>query len=111
MTPNTFSVQFIIKADKKDNGGFVPIYAKVFINGSKIELSTFQKINPLHWDKTKRQLKPNIKTANEVNQFLENFKSRIYACYSKLIASEEGLILLPLKINSMENRLKKNSPR
>lgn len=46
MTPNTFSVQFIIKQDKRDNGGLVPVYAKVFINGSKIELSTFQKINP-----------------------------------------------------------------
>lgn len=43
MTLNTFSVQFILKQDKLDNGGLVPIYAKLFINGSKIELSTFQK--------------------------------------------------------------------
>jgi site-specific recombinase XerD len=91
MTPNTFSVQFIIKKDKMDNGGLVPIYAKVFINGNKIELSTFQKINPNQWDKGRRQLKTHIKTANEVNQFLENFRSRIYACYSKLVASEEEL--------------------
>jgi site-specific recombinase XerD len=91
MTPNTFSVQFIIKADKQDNGGFVPIYAKIFINGCKIELSTFQKISPSHWDKTKRQVKPHIKTAIEVNQFLEKFKSRIYSCYSKLMGTDEDL--------------------
>lgn len=111
MTPNTFSVQFIIKADKKDNGGFVPIYAKVFINGSKIELSTFQKVNPLHWDKTKRQLKPNIKTANEVNQFLENFKSRIYTCYSKLIASEEDLTATTFKSKFYGNKIVEKLPK
>lgn len=91
MTPNTFSVQFIIKADKKDNSGFVPIYAKIFINGCKIELSTFQRVNPSHWDNTKKQIKLHIKKANEINQFLENFKSRIYSTYSKVLTTKSEL--------------------
>ncbi len=111
MTPNTFSVQFIIKQDKQDNGGLVPVYAKVFINGSKIELSTFRKINPNHWDKAKKQIKPTVKNATEVNQFLEDFKSRIYACYSKLIASSNELSAEGFKNQFYGKKEKKNTPQ
>lgn len=111
MTPNTFSVQFIIKVDKMDNGGFVPIYAKVFINGTKIELSTFQKVNPNHWDKSKKQIKTNTKTANEINQFLENFKSRIYACYSKLILSDQDLNASTFKNKFYGNKVVEKLPK
>ena len=49
MTPNTFNVRFVIKNDKTDKDGQAPIYAKIKINGKKLELSTNRKINAIDW--------------------------------------------------------------
>lgn len=86
MIRNSFSFQFVIKIDKLDSNGFVPIYARVFINKTKIELSTFQRINPKSWDKTKHLVSVKATNAETVNQFLENFKSKVYTTYSNILA-------------------------
>jgi len=49
MTPNTFNVHFILKKDKMDKEHYVPIYAKITINGQRIELSINRKIKPRNW--------------------------------------------------------------
>jgi len=43
MTPNTFSVHFIIRNDRMDAEGYVPIYAKVTINNELLRITLNHK--------------------------------------------------------------------
>ena len=45
MPTNSFSMQFIVKSEKKDKMGMIPIYAKMYINGVKMEISTNRRID------------------------------------------------------------------
>ena len=51
MATNSFTVKFVVKNEKKDKFGFVPIYAKMYINGLKLEISTNRKIESKNWDR------------------------------------------------------------
>lgn len=49
MKSNTFGVHFIVRSNRKDKQDCVPIYAKVFLNGQILMISTNHKIKPSEW--------------------------------------------------------------
>lgn len=49
MTPRTFSVRFVIRNDRMDSEGCVPIYAKVTINGERISIALNHKTIASSW--------------------------------------------------------------
>lgn len=87
MSLNSFSMQFIVKSEKMDKNGFVPIYAKLFINTQKIEISTNRRIELYKWDKKNKKAKED----EELNQFLELYKIKLYNTYSKALLKDEYL--------------------
>lgn len=80
-------MQFIVKSEKMDKNGFVPIYAKLFINTQKIEISTNRRIELYKWDKKNKKAKED----EELNQFLELYKIKLYNTYSKALLKDEYL--------------------
>lgn len=83
MATNTFTIKFVVKNEKIDKHGQIPIYAKLFINGKKLELTTNRKTLPESWgDNTSL-------TDKSLNTYLELFKSKLYDAYSKLILGDE----------------------
>ncbi len=80
-------MQFIVKSEKMDKNGFVPIYAKLFINTQKIEISTNRRIELYKWDKKNKKAKED----EELNQFLELYKTKLYNTYSKALLKDEYL--------------------
>ena len=85
MSLNSFSMQFIVKSEKMDKNGLVPIYAKLFINTQKIEISTNRRIELYKWDKKNKKAKED----EELNQFLELYKTKLYNTYSKALLKDE----------------------
>ena len=80
-------MQFIVKSEKMDKNGLVPIYAKLFINTQKIEISTNRRIELYKWDKKNKKAKED----EELNQFLELYKTKLYNTYSKALLKDEYL--------------------
>ena len=91
MTPNTFSVHFILKKDKIDKKGRMPIYAKITINNQRVELSINRKINPDQWISSEEIAKPNSEEQKIINNQIEAFKSRVYLAYSSILSSNQVL--------------------
>lgn len=87
MATNSFTVKFVVKNEKKDKFGFVPIYAKMYINGLKLEISTNRKIESKNWDRYNK----NAKYDEDLNQFLEVLKTKYYNTYSKALLIDEYL--------------------
>lgn len=91
MTPNTFSVHFILKKDKMDKEGYAPIYAKVIINNQKIEFSLNRKIQSKQWLSKEEIAKPTIEENKLVNKLIDGLKTKIYLVYSSLLSTNEIL--------------------
>jgi site-specific recombinase XerD len=87
MPTNSFTMQFIVKSEKKDKMGMIPIYAKMYINGVKMEISTNRRIDPRNWNRYHK----NDKFDKELNQFLELYKTKLYNTYSKALLKDEYL--------------------
>ena len=87
MRPNTFGIHFIIRNNRVDKNGNVPIYAKVLVNGKTLLLSLNHTINSKDWDKGNEQPKQNYKKYDIINDAIKSFKSRVYLAYSKIVAS------------------------
>ena len=91
MTPNTFSVHFVIRNDRMDAEGYVPIYAKVTINGERLGIALNHKVKPLNWIAKSELVKLNAKNSKEINEAIEAMKSRIYQAHSLLLSSKNIL--------------------
>lgn len=98
MTPNTFSVRFIIRNDRMDSEGYVPIYAKVTINGERISIALNHKTKASSWIATSDLVKTNAKNSKEINEAIESMKSRIYQAHSHILATNKPLNAEQLKI-------------
>ncbi|MDE3181852.1 MAG: site-specific integrase [Bacteroidota bacterium] len=79
----TFAVYFHLKiASEKD--GKMPIYARITVNGKRIELSARNLIEPFHWDKKRGAAKPLNDSYKKLNNFLEQTRSSYFECYREM---------------------------
>lgn len=98
MTPNTFSVHFIIRNDRMDAEGYVPIYAKITINNELLRITLNHKIKPTNWNAKSELVKANAKNSCIINESIEAMKSRIYQAHSHILATNKPLNAAQLKI-------------
>ena len=91
MNYQTFKVHFILKMDKTNQKGQVPIFARIKTNGLKIEISTSRNLEPAYWSKTDELALTTFKSHKELNHFLENFRSKIYEAYTSVMSSGESI--------------------
>jgi hypothetical protein len=52
-TNNTFGVAFYLKKQKTTQAGKSPIYARITVNGKRIEISVKRSIEDNNWNATK----------------------------------------------------------
>ncbi|MBZ9629540.1 site-specific integrase [Salegentibacter sp. LM13S] len=96
-TQSTFSVLFWIYSKRaKDN--LTVIYARISINGRRLNISLKRKVDVSLWDPRKQKLKGNSQYARELNQFLDQEHSKLFQCYQDL--RMEGGVLSPETIKS-----------
>lgn len=90
-TTKTFSVLFWVYNQRSDKNNSSNIYARITLNGKKVNLSLKQKVNLDSWDPKRQKLKGNGKTSREVNYYLDEVKSTIVQNYRDL-ASESKVV-------------------
>ena len=91
MQLNTFNVQFILKTEKTNKKGLAPIFARIRINGKKMEITTNRSIDLDNWMSENKSAFPLNKSNKELNKYLELYKGKIYSAYSSLLSSGEEI--------------------
>lgn len=89
MSLQTFKVRFIIKANKTNRKGFAPLFAKVTVNGKKIEISTQRSILKVNWSSESESAIPNNQKNRAFNNYLENLRNKIYNGYASVLCTED----------------------
>ncbi|MDT0645702.1 site-specific integrase [Zunongwangia sp. F260] len=96
-TQSTFSVLFWIYSQRAKNNLAV-IYARITINGRKLNISLKRKVDVNLWDPKKQRVSGKSLNSKEVNQFLDQEHSRLFQCYQELRV--ERKVLSPESIKS-----------
>lgn len=97
MLQQTFKIHFILKADKTDKKELIPIYARIRLNGIKMEITTNRKILKEDWSSENESAYPTSKSLKELNQYLQNFKGKIYSGYTAILSKGESISTALLK--------------
>src|SRR5690606_34206753 len=96
-TQSTFSVLFWVYAQRATNNLAV-IYARITLNGRKLNISLKRKVDVNLWNPKKQRVKGTCSKSKELNQFLDLEYSKLFQCYQDLRI--EGAILTSENIKS-----------
>ena len=80
---NTFNVLFHLRNSfGKDDR--MPVYARITINGKRIEISVKQMIDPVDWNENRGMAKTSKEENKVLNNYLEQLRSSYVACYREM---------------------------
>lgn len=86
---NTFGVIFYLRKYKATQDGKTPIYARITVNGSRIDLSVKRNIESGNWNANKGMAKGSREEIVRLNNFLEQFRSGIVESYQILLLQKK----------------------
>ncbi|MEN9323546.1 MAG: hypothetical protein RL699_1326 [Bacteroidota bacterium] len=72
------SILFYVKSSKASKNGLLPIYQRITINGSRIELSTSRTVEKAKWNTAAGKVKGNSEEARLINSHLDLLKHNVY---------------------------------
>jgi len=87
-TTNTFGVTFIARNPKIPDRPFL-IYARITVNGKRIEISVKRTIHPDNWNVAKGMAKGKAPEIRQLNTYLEQVKGRLIDCYQELLLKKQ----------------------
>lgn len=87
---HTFSVMFLARKGKS-HANYSLIYARISVNGSRVEFSVKQKTLTDQWDKTRGYVKGHSQDAKRLNQYLSQIRAEIFDAYDELRRNDEFL--------------------
>ncbi len=87
---STFSLLFWVTASRTKNNQ-VPIYARITVNGKRVNISLKRKVFISDWDSKLGKVKGNKQNAKLLNQYLNQIRNKVYEAYEELL-SENKLI-------------------
>jgi integrase/recombinase XerD len=85
---NTFSVQFIIRLQKRNNNKAL-LYARINVNKKRLEISLKQIIDPAFWDGAGESVTGNKMLAAQINPYIRDTRFKLTECYRHLQAAHE----------------------
>lgn len=80
---STFSVLFWLYSSRSKNGK-APIYARISVNGKKLNISLKQRIQINEWDSNKQRVKSSSIDAKSTNQYLDEFYFGLFHSFQQL---------------------------
>lgn len=96
-TSSTFSILFWIYGTRAKNNQ-TDIYARITVNGKRLNISLKQKIDVDSWDVKRQKVKGNGQISREINLYLDGVKSDLVQCYRDL--KTEHRVLTPQLIKA-----------
>lgn len=86
-TKSTFSVLFWINSSRSKTNE-AKLFARISINGKRVNLSLKHSINPDSWDSKRSKLKGRSSEVREINQYLDHVRSDLYSCYREIVQNQ-----------------------
>lgn len=96
-TNNTFGVAFYLKKQKTTLAGKSPIYARITVNGKRIEISVKRCIEENNWNPVKGIAKGSREEVTKLNKYLDQFKAGIIDSYQQLALQKKFITAELLK--------------
>lgn len=81
---NTFGVSFYLKKQKTTQLGKSPIYARITVNGKRIEISVKRSVGEQNWNAAKGMARGSRDEMVKLNKYLDQFKAGIVDTYQEL---------------------------
>jgi site-specific recombinase XerD len=91
-----YYMQFFLKNYRINAEGKAPIYLRIRINKSKMELSTSQYIYPKFWDNKRKQV-AKTNDADQINMLLNNMRSNINQAITQVYITTQRVTLDDIK--------------
>jgi integrase/recombinase XerD len=95
-TTNTFGIVFYLKRQKEKKGK-APIYARITVDGQRVEISIKKDIDVDNWSKGKGMAKGKGEEIKALNTFLEQIRSRMVECYQQLQLKKQLITAVAVK--------------
>ena len=97
----TFNVVFHLRTSKRTDERF-PIYARITIDGRRIEISVKQMIAGDDWNENRGMAKPLKEECRVLNNYLEQLRGSFVTCYRECLFKKKSLLLRHLRKHIME---------
>ena len=93
---NTFSVIFHLRYEREKNERS-PVYARITINGKRIEISVKQMVDSDDWNEKRGMAKTNKEENKILNNYLEQLRSSYVACYREMSLQKKVITIETFK--------------
>lgn len=102
---NSFGVSFYLKRQRTSQRGTCPIYARISVNGKRVEISVKRSIEPVFWNAVRGMAKGTREETRKLNKFLEQFRAGIVECYQEMLLSRKLITaeMLKARVTGAEN--------
>lgn len=97
-TQNTFSTLFLIQKSKAINNEAL-LYARVTVNGKRVDISLKKKISISIWDNKKKKVKGNSNEARQINEYIKQVQTQLFQSYQDLKFKGELITAKLIKAN------------
>lgn len=94
---STFSILFWLYSSRSKNGK-APIYARISVNGKKLNISLKRRIQINEWDSAKQRVQNSSIHAKSTNQYLDEFYSGLFQSFQELRI--EGKLITPQRVKA-----------
>lgn len=84
MGKQTFGITFFVKKSRTGKNGLAPILARITINGAAREININCFAYPAKWDQAKERAKGKDRLSNEINAYLDDFRSKVIEALNDL---------------------------
>lgn len=101
---STFSVLFWLYSSRSKNGK-APIYARISVNGKKLNISLKRRIQINEWDSNKQRVKSSSIHAKSTNQYLDEFYSGLFHSFQQLRIEGKHITPQNIKARFMDEEL------
>ncbi|MCA6422811.1 MAG: site-specific integrase [Flavobacterium sp.] len=91
------SILFYVKSSKATKNGLLPIYQRITINGTRIELSTSKFIEKSKWNASAGKIKGNSEEARLINSYLDVLLTKAYETEKWMVNNNEEINALTFK--------------
>lgn len=95
-TTNSFGVHFILRMNKVKNG-IAPVYARISVNGERIEMSLRKSVKVSDWNNVKGLAKPKSSDLKLLNNYLEQARGRLASIYQEVSTSDKMISAVLIK--------------
>ena len=88
-----FAVCFQLKKNKSKNGGEVPIYLRITVDGDRFETSTHRTVNEKQWDNRLQRVKGKSEATQVINNYLEEMHTQVNRYYNLFMNSDRPITI------------------